>query len=74
MTRETMYRALWVYPFEFAPGKLKSFLPADRVGLWIVSVPRELDGPELGWIKQMGGDKVTRHQMDTDVVYVVSRP
>ena len=74
MTRDTMYRAVWCWPFEFAPGKLKSFLPADRAGVWVVSVPKELDGPELGWLRSMGGDKVTRHPLDGDIIYIVSRP
>lgn len=71
MTREA-YRAIWAFPFEFAPGKLKAYLPADRVGQWVVSVPRELDGPELGWIKGMG-EKVHRFPMEADVLYVVSK-
>ena len=72
MTREA-YRAGWFWPFAFAPGKLKALLPTGQTGLWVVSVPRELDGPELGWIRTMG-QKVTRHQLDADVIYVVSNP
>ena len=71
--RSDFYPALWCYPFGNAPSKLREFLPSGHVGLWIVSVPRDLDGPDLGWIRSMG-PKVTRHPLEADVLYVVSRP
>ena len=72
MTGRALYIAIAVWPFDLAPGKLKTFLPADRVGVWVVSVPRELDGPELGWIKGMS-EKVHRFPLEADVLYIASR-
>lgn len=70
MTRE-IYKSIWVFPFAFAPGKLKALLPTGQTGLWVVSVPQELDGPDLGWIRGMG-PKVTRHPVGADIIYLVS--
>lgn len=71
--RTDFYPALWVWPFAHAPGALRAFVPAGHVGVWIVSVPQDLDGPELGWLRGMG-PKVTRNPLEADVIYTVSRP
>lgn len=71
MAGREMYVALWVWPFAHAPGRLRDLAPPGSVGRWVVTVPKVLDGPDLGWIRGMGA-KVTRHPTGEDVCYIVT--
>ncbi len=71
--RADFYRMISVWRFDNAPGRLADLLKPGHRGRWVVSVPQELDGPELAWMRAMG-PVIHRHPLGADVCYLVVEP